>query len=260
MPATIGLAVVLVVLTALGWLPMPGRVSGHQPAAGSVSATPPASTPPTAAAPTSPPVGRGVAVPAVEPQTTKTGPWRHPDSVGPLLGQSGRLLRFRVAVEEGLPVEVWEFTGMVDATLGDPRSWIAGGDVRLQRMPWQAAYDFTIYLASPASAYDLCRKGGVDIREDGVPYTSCRAGDSVVINSDRYFNAVPDYPASLDEYRQYVINHEVGHRLGYQHALCPAPGALAPVMQQQTLGLQGCLANSWPYIDGKQYTGPPVPA
>ena len=41
-------------------------------------------------------------------------------------------------------------------------------------------------------------------------------------------------------------NGEVSCAIGYGHRACPGPGHPAPVMQQLTYGLDGCLANPWP--------------
>jgi hypothetical protein len=181
---------------------------------------------------------------------------------GPLLGTAGSLKRFRIAVEAEAAQEIDVFTQMVDQTLGDSRSWIAGKAVRFQRVAEGSSYDFTIYLVTRDTAYKMCGISGLDIRVDGVPYTSCRQVRQVIINLDRWRLSVPDFvngATPLEVYRQYVINHEVGHELGRGHESCPGPGKLAPTMYRQTLGLHGCLANPWPYVDGKRYAGDPVP-
>jgi hypothetical protein len=179
---------------------------------------------------------------------------------GKVLGTAGTLRRFRVGIESGVPESVTAFADKIDQTLGDPRSWIAGRQLRFQRVPDGSSFDFTIYLATGQTAQQMCIQGGVDITLKGVPFTSCRAPGKVILNLNRWRLSVPDYinaRISLEDYRQYVINHEVGHELGYGHVLCPGKGMPAPTMEQQTLGLQGCTANSWPYIDGKRYSGPP---
>jgi hypothetical protein len=66
---------------------------------------------------------------------------------------------------------------------------------------------------------------------------------------------------TLEEYRASVINHEVGHFLGFDHMKCPGPGQLAPVMNTQTTELDGCRPNPYPFApDGAFVTGPWQPS
>jgi hypothetical protein len=182
-----------------------------------------------------------------------TGTFQYNASDGPVAGHGGAVLRYRVGVEGGLGVSLEQFSAAVEATLSDPRSWTAGGTLRFQRV--SDGQDFTVYLASPVVSEAMCRDDGLRTEQ----YTSCRLGDGrVVINSARWLTGVPGYAAPLVEYRAYVINHEVGHQLGHAHELCPGRGQAAPVMQQQTFGLDGCLPYGWPYRDGARYTGPPA--
>ena len=77
---------------------------------------------------------------------------------------------------------------------------------------------------------------------------SCRVDDRVVLNAKRWMYAVPAYAGKVDLYRSYLVNHEVGHFLGHGHSTCPKAKTPAPVMMQQTKGLDGCLPNAWPTI------------
>jgi hypothetical protein len=165
--------------------------------------------------------------------------------------RQGAVLRYRVLVEKDIKgIKAGTFAAAVRATLADPRGWTASGDRSFRRVGRTEPRDFTVYLVTPGTRDKLCQ----DI-PDG--YTSCRNGDLVVLNVARWVKGVPGYGAPLSAYRQYLVNHEVGHRLGHGHERCPAKGRAAPVMQQQTLGLHGCRPNPWPYRDGERHSGPP---
>lgn len=143
---------------------------------------------------------------------------------------------YTVEVEENLDFTPDRVAGFVDATLTDSRSW--GTDtrplVRVNTVP-----SARVLLATPETADALCAPLETGGR------LSCRNGANVVINAWRWVNGTPGY-TKLRDYRRYVINHEVGHALGFAHQECPGPGTLAPVMLQQTLGLDGCRPNPWP--------------
>ncbi len=215
--------------------------------AGTPGSAPPTSRPPVPA----PTVPAPVTVVHSGPGTFQTAA-----GTGPVAGQAGELHRYHVAVEDGIGIEPAAFATAVDAALDAPDGWTAGGTVRFQRVAPSAPAEFTVYLATPVTSERICAEGWLETDQ----YTNCRLGSGkVVINSARWLTAVPDYGAPVPVYREYAINHEVGHQLGHGHELCPGPGQPAPVMQQQTLGLHGCVANPWPYLDGRRYQGAPAP-
>ncbi|MEV6926017.1 DUF3152 domain-containing protein [Dactylosporangium sp. NPDC051485] len=174
---------------------------------------------------------------------------------GERIGAAGHVVHYTVATEQGSGVDPEEFAAAVHRTLGDGRSWIAGGRFSFQRVPAGSPSELTVHLATPSTTDTMCAKRGVNTRGE----VSCRGGRDVIINLKRWLLAVAWYP-SVAEYRNMVVNHEVGHFLGHGHAVCPHKGAPAPVMARQSFGLEGCAANAWPYPDGKTYvTGPPAP-
>jgi len=154
----------------------------------------------------------------------------------------GEVHAFRVEVERGLPVDPDRFATFVFATLNDPRGWGHDGTMTFARTAGDAP--LVVRLASPGTSAQLCDDDG------GGGALSCRNGPQVVLNFRRWVDGTPEYAGDLTGYRQYLVNHEVGHWLGHGHVRCPGPGMPAPVMQQQTLGLEGCLKNAWPYPDG----------
>jgi len=147
----------------------------------------------------------------------------------------------RVQVEEGLPVDGEAFATFVMTVLNDERGWGHDGSVVFSRTDGPS--DISVVLASPALTDELCRP----LRTLGE--YSCGRGGRAVLNAERWSDgAAPflDGGGNITEYRQYLVNHEVGHLLGHPHEACPVPGEPAPIMLQQTMRLEGCLPHAWP--------------
>ncbi len=160
----------------------------------------------------------------------------------------GHKYRYRIDIEKGLGLDAGLFAEAVQKTLNDDRSWAHGGAMTFERVS-SGDPDFVITLASPGTTGDWCRKSGLDTTEDNVSCDSA-ATERVMINAYRWAQGSSTFgPEKLFPYRQMLINHEVGHRLGHNHVSCRTPGALAPVMQQQTksLDIDGikCRPNAW---------------
>jgi hypothetical protein len=147
----------------------------------------------------------------------------------------------RVEVEQGLEVDGTLFAAMVMTTLNDPRGW--GGDGSLSFARTDGDADLRVVLASPDKVDAMCAP--LNTHGD----YSCGRNGHAAINYTRWVQATDEF-ADRTVYRQYVVNHEVGHLLGHPHVSCTGAGDRAPIMQQQSIRVAPCTPNSWPYPDG----------
>lgn len=168
-----------------------------------------------------------------------TGTFRVVPGVTPRAGAAeAELFTYTVEIEDGIDSAPFggdeAFAQMVDATLAGPQGWTADGAVAFQRVEPDEGPTFRVSLTAPLTVRELC---GYTIEEE----VSCFNGleERVLINVSRWTRGARSYEGDIGSYRQYVINHEVGHGIGYpEHEPCPEDGAPAPIMMQQTLSVR----------------------
>ncbi len=148
--------------------------------------------------------------------------------------------RYCVATKGVSDSYISEFKNKLQAVYDDSQGWSVGGQVSFVFVTSGCNYTAWLSEASlvPSFSSTICDSTW-----------SCRVGNNVIINFDRWSGASPAWNSaggSLDSYRTMVINHETGHWLGFGHRYCAGTGQPAPVMQQQSISLQGCTFNTWP--------------
>jgi len=157
-----------------------------------------------------------------------------------LASQSTKVYHYCVAAKEVSTSELPEYRQKLAAVYGDPQGWAKNGDMVFVYA--ESGCDYTAWLSSAAAmtgfSSSICDN-----------YYSCRVGTNVIVNIDRWKGATDPWNTaggSLEDYRIMVINHETGHWLGFNHRNCSGAGQAAPVMQQQSIDLQGCTFNPYP--------------
>jgi hypothetical protein len=191
-----------------------------------------------------------------------TGSWRVVPGASGVVG-TGPVRTYTVEIEDGVTLTEGDeaFGHAVQATLSDERSWISAGTVAWRRVD-SGTPRLRILLASQETAHARC---GYEIPID----VSCHDGGVVYLSAVRWIRGAVAFKGDLAAYRQYMVNHEVGHSIGKKHRPCIAAGGPAPVMMQQTFSTsnneilkitagypQGvqipkdgkvCAANPWPF-------------
>lgn len=242
----------LVTLGLLGGLWVIDRSVGHDPGrAGrapspAASSTPPSPSPPAPSSATPTPGGTpsaregdaGEVKGMVHTGLLGTGTWTTSTIAIAPASRQPRVHTLVVKAEGGTGIDANAAAHEVMAVLSDRRGWTGVQGQSFQLVTDPAAAEFTVYLASPGRVQKMCP---LDVQMTW----SCSAGTTVLLNTDRWLYRTPSY-TDLAAYRAYMVNHEVGHYIGHGHRPCGGPGKEAPVMMQQSKGLDGCRANPWP--------------
>jgi hypothetical protein len=142
-------------------------------------------------------------------------------------------ITYSVVVDPDVDFSLKEFATDVAICLADPNGWESKG------------YRFFQVKRNPQVVIHLSSKSG--LRKVGCDDTlSCAelGGKQMRINVENWKHGSAKSGQDLDGYRQYVISHEMGHILGFDHVKCPGKGLPVPIMTQQTISIGKCVANT----------------
>lgn len=177
-------------------------------------------------------------------------------------------LRYVIEVEDGVDTATYggddAVATFIDSTLMDPRGWTNDRRFRFEHVGPDGKPNLRIQLSSVETTRKMC--GGYDLEMETSCRTTVTGDNTVVLNDARWTRGADSFEGDLGSYRQYLVNHEVGHALGFaEHVPCGGHGELAPIMMQQTLSLNNaelfafspeevypdeqtvCRYNAWPY-------------
>jgi hypothetical protein len=193
--------------------------------------------------------------------------WHIVPGATPKVGEgTTKSFTYTVEVEDGVDTTSVggdeAFSRMVSETLANPKSWTHNPQFAFTRID-DGKPDFRVSLTSPMTVREGC---GYDIPLESSCYNPAYDDQPrVLINEARWVRGAVPFQGDIGSYRQYVVNHEIGHAIGYaHHEPCGDNGALAPVMMQQTFSTsndddarfdpesvkadgKSCRFNPWPY-------------
>ena len=143
-----------------------------------------------------------------------------------------KTVRYRTAVDSDVKYDPKKFQEEVAIYLADPDGWAQ-------------FHEFVYAAKGPAKLIRLCNP--TTLKHEGCKddELSCAilGGDMIWLNANRWMHGAEASKLPLEQYRQYMVSHEMGHSLGYDHVKCPGSGPV-PVMVQQTLGIGKCSPNT----------------
>lgn len=145
--------------------------------------------------------------------------------------------KFNIILDRSLNMNERMVVNKIMRVLNDERGWNKFGYkfTLTQVMP-----DFIITIARNSKIKEVCNFDGLSCAD--------LTAKMIYLNYENWKYGCIKSKLSLDDYRTYMICHEVGHIIGKDHIslLVCSRGEKCPVMVQQTKGIGKCKANCWP--------------
>lgn len=149
-------------------------------------------------------------------------------------------IKYYVSIEKNVNRSLSHFANIIYFILNHKKTWNKYKFIRTYN---KYDADFKIILSKPSTIRKICNLNGLSC-------TNMITKD-IYINSNRWINGSKKSKLNLNNYRIYLINHEVFHALGGGHNKC-ANNSICPVTYQQTLGIpKNSKPNPWP-LDSEQ--------
>jgi hypothetical protein len=144
-------------------------------------------------------------------------------------------MRYTTVVDPGVDYDPGQFANEIAVYLADPDGWLSRG-VTFTHVPRASMADVVIHLTPVSKMHDVGCDSSLSCAEFN--------GRNIHLNAMRWGGGASASKLPLKAYRQYMVTHEMGHILGYDHTRCPGKGVPAPVMIQQTMGIGACKPNT----------------
>jgi hypothetical protein len=135
----------------------------------------------------------------------------------------------------------------IERVLGDPRGWKRLG-YRFRRYKVGPRSGELGFVATKTEPSELKRRFKDIPKLSNLSVTDMRASPrQIYFHAGNWKSPPSAYGGSRHKYRQYLVNHEVGHVLDRGHVKPGGAGAACPLMYQQSKGTRGvCTPYSWP--------------
>jgi hypothetical protein len=121
----------------------------------------------------------------------------------------------------------------VASTLTDSTGWSLGGRLRFAPVQNNCNLSIRLVRATQMSSLSATCSG----------QSTCRLGNQIELNLSNWMVPPTTWTQGTGSYRQQMIEHEIGHWLGFDHGSCTLKSSAVPILESPTVILNGCSPN-----------------